>query len=219
MAITGFGAPFDPFATDVTLFSTGDGVIELVQQPGTNQTLAIDRATLQENVYTSHPPSTPGGPPDGETAVSKIDFTFDVPAPGARPFITTPPSCSRDRHWTTVGHFTFDEALDVASSATPCSPPGDETSPPGRSSPQIRPRLSVDPVQVPRGRSRRFRFRLSGMPAGCRRAALVRLAGGSAHTSDTGRTAVRVRLNRRGLHLAVASKRGCPTARATVVAT
>lgn len=219
VAVTGFGAPFDPFFTDVTLFNTGAGVIELVQQQGTDQTLAIDRATVRGNVYTSHPPRTPGGPPDGETAVRSVDFSFDAPAPGARAFITTPSSCPADGQWRATGRFAFDGDVDVATSSTPCAP----TDPPSRSThhspgpPQ--PRLQVAPRRVRRGRSRRFRLRVLGVPGGCRRGALVRLGDQRGRTSASGRAALRTVLNRPGPHVAVASKRGCPTVRATILVT
>jgi hypothetical protein len=218
VAITGFGAPFDPFFTDVTLFNTGAGVIELVQQQGTDQTLAIDRATLRENVYTSHPPRTPGGPPDGETAVRSIDFTFDAPAPGARAFITTPTSCPADGQWRATGRFTFDSVVDDAQSSTPCAP----SEPPSRrthSPNPPQPRLQVAPRRVRRGHSRRFRLRLLGMPGWCRSGALVRLGDRRGRTSASGRAALRAMLNRPGPHVAVASKHGCPTVRTTVLVT
>lgn len=35
---TGFGPPIDPFATDATLFNTGEGFVEVVTQQGTDST-------------------------------------------------------------------------------------------------------------------------------------------------------------------------------------
>jgi hypothetical protein len=218
VAITGFGAPVDPFLTDVTLFNTDGGVIELVQQQGTDHTLAIDRATVRGNVYTSHPPHTPGGPPDGETAVRSIDFSFDAPAPGTRAFITTPSSCPDDRRWTATGRFTFDGVVDVAHSSMQCASAG----PPSGSSPlssSTSPTLQVAPRRVRRGHSRRFRLRLVAVSGGCRRGALVRLGDQRGRTSASGRAALRTVLNRPGPHIAVASKHGCPTVRTTVLVT
>jgi hypothetical protein len=216
VAVTGVGAPVDPFFTDVTLFNTAGGVIELVQQQGSDHTLAIDRATVRGNVYTSHPPRTPGGPPDGETAVRSIDFSFDAPARGARAFITTPSSCPSDGRWTATGRFTFDGVVDVAQSSTPCASAGPPSGSPPLSS-STPPTLQIAPRRVRRGYSRRFRLRLLGAAGGCRRGALVRLGNQLGRTSASGRAALRTVLNRPGAHVAVVSKRGCPTVRTTVL--
>jgi hypothetical protein len=214
VAITGFGPPFDPFPTDVTLFNSGDGVIELVQQAGTNQTLAIDRATVSGNVYASHPPRTPGGPPDGETVVRTIDFTLDGPAAGGRAFVTTPPSCPSGGAWISVGRFSFDGAVDEATSPTPCS--GSTDSRPGAPSPS--PRLWVAPDRVRHGHSRRFRLRVLAAAGSCRAGVLIRFAGRHRRTSATGRAAIRTSLSRPGRYRVRATKRGCPALVAMVVA-
>jgi hypothetical protein len=219
VAITGFGAPIDPFVTDVTLFNTEGGVIELVQQRGTDETLAIDRATVRNNVYTSHPPRTPGGPPDGETAVRSVNFEFDAPSVGARAFITTPSSCSQHARWTATGRFTFDGGVDIADGSTPCQP----SHPPPRTTHGLpgasHPRLRVAPTRVRRGRSRSYRLRLLGMPTGCRSGVLVRLGAQRSKTSATGLATLRAVLRRPGYHKVVASKRGCPTVKARVLVT
>ena len=107
-AVTGFGPPFDPFPTQVTLFNTGEGFLELVEQAQPRATLAVDRAVVQGNTAELNPPSTPGGPPDGQTAVREIDLRFDQPS-----YLTTPPSCPTDRRWRSRGTFTFADGVTV----------------------------------------------------------------------------------------------------------
>jgi len=121
-AVTGFGPPFDPFPTEVTLFNTGKGFLELVEQEEPRATLAVDRAVVQGNTAELNPPSTPGGPPDGQTAVREIDLRFDRPS-----YLTTPPSCPADERWRSRGVFTFADGVTVA---VPHSMPCVATDPP-----------------------------------------------------------------------------------------
>lgn len=202
-AITGFGPPADPVMTDVTLYNAGDEVIELVQQSGTNQTLAIDRAEIAGNRYISHPPSTPGGPPDGETAVLSLDFTFDTPKAGDSAFFTTPPTCPSGT-WTSTGTFTFDSGTVESVSRVRCNRP------------RARVRLSVVPGHVEAGESQLLRFRLRSTPL-CRADALIRMGVHHVRTDRRGRATLRTRMHRVGRHRVVVRKRGCPTARTAVV--
>jgi hypothetical protein len=115
-AITGFGPPIDPYLTDVTIFNTGQGVVEILRDHNTGATLTDDRIQIQGNVFIGNPPAFPGGPPDGQTAVRTIDFTF----PATSGYITTPRGCRTGR-WTSSAAFTFaDGSTQHVSSATPC---------------------------------------------------------------------------------------------------
>jgi hypothetical protein len=117
-AITGLGAPIDPFLTDVSVFNTGDGWVEVVQDHQTKGTVAADHFHLSGSTLTANPPSTPGGPPDGQTAVREIDFTF----PASSGYITTPPNCPGAGAWTTRATFGFaDASTQHVESTTPCS--------------------------------------------------------------------------------------------------
>lgn len=117
-AITGFGPPLDPFLTDVTIFNSAQGWVEIVQDHQTQATLATDRIKVNGSTVTGNPPSTPGGPPDGETAVRAIDFTF----PASSGYVTTPPSCPPNDLWTSTAAFTFaDGSTQHVQSAAPCS--------------------------------------------------------------------------------------------------
>lgn len=119
VAITGFGPPFDPFSADVTLFNDGVGFIEVAQIHGTTTTIAVDRIAIKGEMLTGNPPSEPGGPPDGQTAVRQIDLTL----PAATGYVTTPTSCATSRIWTTRARFTFaDGSTQSPMATTPCNP-------------------------------------------------------------------------------------------------
>jgi hypothetical protein len=134
-ADTGFGPPIDPVAGDLTLFNSGTAIIEVVTAPGTDRVLGIDRLKIAGSTLTGNPPSTPGGPPDGETAVRQIDFTIAR----ATGYVTTPRTCPRSRRWISRGTFGFaDGAEETVRSKTPCSRPKRRSRPP--SSLRSRPR-------------------------------------------------------------------------------
>ena len=116
-ADTGFGPPVDPFLTDVSVFNTGTGVVEIVRDHNTGATLTDDRLQINGDSMIGNPPSTPGGPPDGQTAVRTIDFTY----PASTHYFTTPPSCTTG-HWVSTASFTFaDGSTQHLSSTTPCA--------------------------------------------------------------------------------------------------
>ena len=122
--ITGVGVPVDPVETDATLFNSGDGVIEVFTQQGGHQVLGTDRGKFSNgNTYTANPPLIPGGPPDGQTAVREVHFTFATPAHRShRSFITTPPTCPAGGHWTSRLTAVFaDGVSSTATSTTPCA--------------------------------------------------------------------------------------------------
>jgi hypothetical protein len=118
-AITGLGPPIDPYLTDVTIFNTGQGVVEIARDHNTGATITDDRIQIQGNTLTGNPPAFPGGPPDVQTAVRAIDFTF----PASSQYITTPPTCTSGQ-WTSNASFSFaDGTTQHASSTTPCTIP------------------------------------------------------------------------------------------------
>jgi hypothetical protein len=118
-AITGFGPPIDPYLTDVTIFNTGQGVVEIARDHNTGATITDDRIQIQGSTLTGNPPAFPGGPPDGQTAVRTIDFTF----PASTHYITTPPTCTSGQ-WTSNASFSFaDGTTQHVPSTTPCTIP------------------------------------------------------------------------------------------------
>jgi hypothetical protein len=161
-AITGFGAPTDPYLTDVTIFNTGQGVVEIARDHRTGATITDDRIQIQGNVLTGNPPAFPGGPPDGQTAVRTIDFTF----PASSHYITSPPSCPTGQ-WTSQASFSFaDGSTQHVSSTTPCSATPPDATPPAVGRFAISPRRfavarASTPVSARTGRGAKFRYTLS----------------------------------------------------------
>jgi hypothetical protein len=118
--MTGFGAPLDPVATDVTIYNTAAGNVELVKEQSSGRPLATDRFKITGRTWSAQPPSTPGGPPDGETAVRRIDFHY---APKAA-WAVAPPKCGRHRRWRSTGIFTYaDGVTATVHDDTPCRRP------------------------------------------------------------------------------------------------
>jgi len=123
-ASSGFGPPANPLDGDVTVFNGGDELIELVTFRGTGQTAGIDRLRIEGSTLRGNPPSTPGGPPDGQTAIRDIVLSFLAGPAGAKPFITTPPRCPTDGSWTSRGSFAFaDGASTEVTSTQACARP------------------------------------------------------------------------------------------------
>lgn len=202
-AITGFGPPVDPVAADITLFNAGDGVIEVVTATGTDRVLGTDRLSVHGSTLTGDPPSTPGGPPDGETAIRQIDFTIDA---GTR-FVTTPPACPAVASWSTTGMFGFaDGSTEVVRTESPCDPSHRQSTPGAR--------LTLTPRHVRAGTTTRFTARVRGAAPGCTRGATVRVGGRRARIGANGRVRLMVTVRRRGAHRATAKKSGCRTLRA-----
>ena len=52
-------------------------------------------------------PTTPGGPPDGESALRRIHHVFPAQSAGKRALMRTPRKCPRSHVWTFRGKFTF----------------------------------------------------------------------------------------------------------------
>jgi hypothetical protein len=218
-ALTGFGPPIDPFTANVTIFNDGRGWIEVVQEQQSGATVADDRIQANGDTLTGNPPATPGGPPDGQTAVRTIDFAF----PASTGYITTPPSCPRDGSWTWTAAFTFaDGSTQNVQSVSACQPASSgarHSNPSSPSPPDHTPRLrlTASPSRVRTG-WHNIRF-LVGSPASrCRRGATIRFAGRRVRTNSHGRAAIRARLTRPGNHRAAVTKRGCNAATTIVVA-
>jgi hypothetical protein len=199
-AITGFGPPVDPVAGDNHVFNGPSQLIEVITVPGGSPSPGFDRLTLKGTTLTAHPPTTPGGPPEGETAVRGSDFNVPVKGTTARPLVTTPPSCPASGKWTTTATFVFANGdRDTVVSATPCKA--------GTSAAKLR--LSVRPGRVQPGGAIRYRFRVRSRAARCITGARVHFAGHRLRTDSRGRAAVTTTLHTPGPHRARASHMGC----------
>ena len=167
------GAPGDPQHLDLTLFNGRAELIEVVTFQGTNATAGIDRLHIEGNVLTGNPPNTPGGPPDGRTAVSRI--TWDIPAHGG--YLVTPPTCGG--HWRATGEFGFSDGGETTVVATqPCEAP--DASPPTFT-------VAATPRALTRGRETPMRVQLASDDPACLEGAVVRLGRRATTTDAQGR--------------------------------
>ena len=204
VAIT--GTPVDPFDGEAVFFN-GDGeIIEIVLARGTDQSPGFDRITVDGSTLTAHPPATPGGPPDGRTAIRRVEMNAPARVVNGRPYVTTPPDCPGS--WRAAGRFKFgDGGETTVFDALPCNP-------------GTRPALAVRvaPVTVSAGRRARLRVRVTSSAPGCAAGATVRLGRARATTDAGGRALLRKKLSRPAVVTVRASKPGCgrATARVTV---
>ena len=213
------GAPGDPVRGDVTVFN-GDGqIIELVTFAGTNQTAGLDRLTVEGSTLRAHPPTTPGGPPDGKTTIREVKIA--IPARGS--LVTTPPSCPAGATWRALGTFLFEGHPETKVPATVgCGTPspGSSVSPPsaagGAAGPSPRPAATVVrvlPRRVRSGRTTRVRVAVTGP---CAAGATVWIGLRRARTDAAGRVTMRVRIRRTAA--VRVTRRGCPAARGRLMA-
>jgi len=119
--MSGFGQPFDPYPTDVWLYRSPEGMLELLQQPGTNTTLAVERGTMEGRRLEFNPPYVPGGPPDFAIGVRTVEWRLYGARQIELPWLSTPTRCRPARDWVTRGEFGFgDGGSAVERSVTPC---------------------------------------------------------------------------------------------------
>ena len=203
-AVTGFGPPADPVQGDVHVFNGEGQMIEIVTVPGTTQAAGFDRLKIDGSTLTAHPPSTPGGPPDGRTSVKDIEITVDRAG-----YATAPPSCPAEG-WRYGASYEFaNGAKHEIEHTLPCS---------ARTRRAARPALALTtaPARVMAGRRTTVRFAVRSASAACRRGAKVRFAGRRAVTDASGRARISTTVHRTGRHPVNVSKRGCRTARGLV---
>ena len=187
--ITGFGEPFDPFVSPTPVFNDGRGWLEVSQTPSTPAiTVAVTRLAVSGSRISGDIGQAPGGPPDGQSAVSNVELGF----PASTGYVTTPPTCPANGKWVTTGTFTFgDGTTEVVQGDTPCVAPA--TVPGGRD--RARPRISLS--GVPRGcTSRGFTARMLIVDASPLSRADVHLDGRRLQRTKRKRFAVRIRAER-----------------------
>lgn len=198
---TGFGPPFDPFASPTPVFNDGNGWLEVSQDSSGSQTIAVTRLTVDGNRISGSIAATPGGPPDFQTAVETVDLGFPV----ATGYVTTPPRCPRDGRWRTTATYEFgDGTSEVVRDETPCV----------GSRAALRPR--VNPRRVSAGERVRVRVALRGA-RGCASAATVRIGKRPPlRANKAGRAALTAVFRRPGRRSVEASKPGCRPGRAVL---
>ena len=68
---------------------------------------AVARGHRTGQTMTVDVPKSPGGPPDGESALRRIHHIFPARSAGKRVLMRTPRTCPKSRFWTFRGRFTF----------------------------------------------------------------------------------------------------------------
>ena len=80
------------------------------------------RARRNGRVITVDAPRTPGGPPDGESAIRRVHNVFAPRSLGSRAYIRTPSVCPASGVWTFKARFTFaDGAVEHDIHRQPCA--------------------------------------------------------------------------------------------------
>jgi len=115
--MTGFGGET---ALDVDGFDNDAGVRLLggAHPFGPRQ---ATRAIRRGEVVTVEVPRSPGGPPDGESALRRVHNVFAPRSAGGRDYTRTPPVCPASGHWTFQARLTFaDGVVEHDSYDMPC---------------------------------------------------------------------------------------------------
>jgi hypothetical protein len=104
-SMSGFGAGEDPIDLD---FWDDAGVLVLWGRSHQFPAIgAVARGHQKGQTMTIDVPRSPGGPPDGESAVRRVHNVFPARSAGRRAFVRTPRKCPKSRVWTFRGRFTF----------------------------------------------------------------------------------------------------------------
>jgi hypothetical protein len=115
--MTGFGGEA---AMEVDAFDAGDGVLILAGSKDPEIRMAT-HARRDGRVVTVDVPRSPGGPPDGESAIRRVHNVFDAFSDGDSAYLRTPRVCPRSGVWTFHAKFTFaDGAVEENTHAMPC---------------------------------------------------------------------------------------------------
>jgi hypothetical protein len=84
----------------------------------------VTRAHREGQVVTVEVPRSPGGPPDGESALRRVHHVFAARSLGARAYTRTPPTCPRSGAWKFKAQFTFaDGVVEEDAYRMPCMQP------------------------------------------------------------------------------------------------
>lgn len=127
---TGIPGPSRTVHATVVQFNNTDELILLFEpDSGSGLLRSVSRAPITEGgtVITAQAPPLPGGPPDGYTALKRVQLELQ-PRVALRDgvphaYITTPPTCPPSRTWTNTVTFTYrDQVTQTATSTTACHP-------------------------------------------------------------------------------------------------
>jgi hypothetical protein len=71
----------------------------------------VTRAQRKGQVITVEVPRSPGGPPDGESALRRVHNVFAARSLGTRAYTRTPPTCPQSGVWTFKAQLTFADGV------------------------------------------------------------------------------------------------------------
>jgi hypothetical protein len=211
--------------TRLTLFNNKDELIlynETTNTPGPPLRVAA-RGKIEDATITTEVPPLPGTPPpDPFLAVKTVRETVDAVTRGSgasrRSYITTPPGCPPSGHWTNTLTFTYRNGVtQTVPTISPCAESASGRRKARRRSTRLR--LAIRPRSARAGRLTRFRFRVTALVRGKRRAvrrATIKFAGRRLRTNRRGRATMVRRLVKPGRYGVVASRKRLGRARATV---
>src|SRR5919202_5141896 len=89
---------------DVEVLVDGDE-IKVVSRPTGFPIWFVAHGTTRGRVTTVTIPRSPGGPPDGESALRRVHNVFPARSRDGRAFTRTPPACPRSHRWTFRARF------------------------------------------------------------------------------------------------------------------
>ena len=116
--MTGFGSDETPMQIDV--WNDGSSILILGGAKDFPLRFAT-RGKREGRVVTVAVPRSPGGPPDGESAIRRVHNVFAPRSSGDRAYMRTPPVCPPSGVWTFHARFTFaDGAVEENSYDMPC---------------------------------------------------------------------------------------------------
>jgi hypothetical protein len=104
-SMAGFGPGEDPI--DVDVWDNGGEPVLWGRSHDFPVIGAVTRLHQKGQTVTVDIPRSPGGPPDGESAVRRIHHIFPARSAGKRAWMRTPRKCPKSRHWTFRARFTF----------------------------------------------------------------------------------------------------------------
>lgn len=104
------GSPFDPVHIEIDGFENGSGLTLLSTVRGLGIRF-VAHAVRNGRTLTVDYPRSPGGPPDGETALREVNNVFVARSAATRAYVRTPSRCPRSGHWTFIGRFTYADGV------------------------------------------------------------------------------------------------------------